>query len=95
MFVNKYKDTVFDLSDVDNNTFCSGKNEIGWVLGSYGGWNIFRVCYVEGVENEKLAFFLAILIICLKHQRKRIMMEMPESGSKEEKVCDSNDHIPD
>ncbi len=31
MFVNKYKDTMFDLPDADNNTSYDGKNEIAWV----------------------------------------------------------------
>ncbi len=30
MFVNKYKDTVFDLHDADNNTFYVGENVIAW-----------------------------------------------------------------
>ncbi len=28
MFVNKFKDTVFDLPDADNNTFYVGENEM-------------------------------------------------------------------
>ncbi len=31
MFVNKYKDTVFDLPDADDNSFYIGKKEVGWV----------------------------------------------------------------
>ncbi len=29
MFVNKYKNTVFDLPDADNNTFSDDKNKNG------------------------------------------------------------------
>ncbi len=39
--------------------------------------------------------FLAILLICLKQQRKEIMVEMPECGSKEEKVWCSDDYNTD
>ncbi len=53
-FVNKYKDNVFDLADADKNNFYIDKNEIAWVQGRDGGWTIFWVCDVEGVEDEKL-----------------------------------------
>ncbi len=47
MFVNKYKDTVFDLPDADNNTFYVGKNEIAWEQVWDGGLTIYGVCNVE------------------------------------------------
>ncbi len=59
--VNKYKDTVFDLPDADNNTFYIGENDIGWLRGRGRGWTIFGVCYVEGVKEENLT---PILVIC-------------------------------
>ncbi len=92
MFVNKYKDTVFDLTDADNNTFYVGEDEIVWERGWNGGWTIYRVCDVDGVEDEKLTPFLAILLIWLKQQREGIVVEMPVPGSNEEKVWGSNDY---
>ncbi len=90
MFVNKNKDTVFDLPDADDNIFYVGKSEIAWVQGRDGGWTIFGVCDVEGVEYEQLTPFIAISLIRLKQQKEGIVIEMPEPGSKEEKVwgCD-------
>ncbi len=82
MFVNKYKDTVFDLPDADNNTLNEGENEISWVQGRDGGWTIFGVCDVDGVEDEKLTPFLAISLIRLKQQKEGVVVEMPEPGSK-------------
>ncbi len=76
MFVNTYKDTVFDLSDADNNTFYIGKNEIAWVKGKDGGWTIFGVCDVEGVEDEQLTPIFAISLIWLKQQKEGIVVEM-------------------
>ena len=92
MFVNKYKDTVFDLPDADNNTFYVGENEIVWERGRNGGWTIYGVCDVDGVEDEKLTPFLAISLIRLKKQREGIVVEMPEPGSNEEKVWGSDDY---
>ncbi len=63
MIVNKYSDTVFDLPDSDNNTFYVGENEITKKGGRDGGWTIYGVCDVDGVEDEKLNPFLAILLI--------------------------------
>ncbi len=40
MLVNKFKDTLFDLPDADNNNFQISKNEIEWTQGSDGGWTI-------------------------------------------------------
>ncbi len=40
MFVNKYKDTVFDLLDADNDTFQIDKNEMGLIQGRDVGWTI-------------------------------------------------------
>ncbi len=57
MFANKYKDTVINLLDADNNTFYVGKNEIGWVWERDIGWTIYGVCDVEGVEDENLVLF--------------------------------------
>ncbi len=70
MFVSKYKDTVFDLPHADNNTFYVRENEIAWVWGQDGGWTIFGVCDVVGVEEEKLTPFLAISLIWLKQQKE-------------------------
>ncbi len=86
MIVNKYEDTVFDLPDADNNTFYIGKNEIAWVQGRDEGWTIFGVCDIEGVEDEKLTPFFAMLLIWLKQQKEGIVVEIPESGSEEENV---------
>ncbi len=47
--------TLFDLPDNDN--------EIAWVQGRDGGWIIFGVCDVEGVENKQFTPFLAISLI--------------------------------
>ncbi len=63
MFVNKYKDTVFDLDDANNNTFYVGEDEIVWERGQDGGWAIYGVCNAEGVEDKKLTSFLAISLI--------------------------------
>ncbi len=57
MFVNKYKDTEFDLSDADNNTFDVGKNEIGWIQGMDGGWTIFGVYNEEDLRVKNLPVF--------------------------------------
>ncbi len=82
---------MFDLPNVDNNIFYIGENETAWVWGWDGGWAIFGVYDIEGVEDEKLTPFLAISFIWLKHQREGIIVEMPEPSSKEEKVWDSDD----
>ena len=92
MFVNKYKDTVFDLPDADNNTFYVGENEIVWERGRDGGWTIYGVCDVEGVEDEKLTPFLAILLIRQKQQKEGIVIEMPAPSSNEEKVWGSDNY---
>ena len=92
MFVNKYKDTVFDLPDADNNTFYVGENEIAQELGWDGGWTIFGVCGVDGVEDENLTPFSAISLIQLKKQKEGIIIEMPVPGSKDEKVWGSDDY---
>ncbi len=92
MFVNKYKDKVFDLPDADNNTSYVGEIEIAWVWGRDGGWIIFGVCDVDGVDDEKITPFLAIPLIRLKQQKEGVVVEMPEPGSKEEKVWGSNDY---
>ncbi len=92
MFVNKYRDTVFDLPDSDNNTFYVGENEIAWECGRDGGWTIYGVCDVDGVDDEKLTPFLAISLIWLKKQKEGIVIEMPVPGSKEEKVWGSDDY---
>ncbi len=63
MFVNKYKDTVFDLPDADNNSFYVSEDDIGWVRGQDGGWTIYGVCDVEDVNDEKLTPFLAISLV--------------------------------
>ncbi len=88
MFINKYRDTEFDLPDADNNTFYVGENEIAWERGWDGGWTIFGVCDADGVEDEKLTPFLSISLIRLKQQKEGAVVEMPEPGSKEEKVWD-------
>ncbi len=90
MFVNKYKDT--DVPDADNNTVYVGENEIAWLQGRDGGWKNFGVCNVEGVEDEKLTPFLAILYIRLKQQTEGILVDMPEPSSEEEKVWGSDDY---
>lgn len=45
---------MFALPDADNNTFYICKNEIAWVKGRDGGWTIFGVCDMKGVQGEKL-----------------------------------------
>ncbi len=90
MFFNKYKDTVFDLLDADNNTFYFGKNEIALVQGRDVGWTIFGVCDIEGVKDEKLTPFLAISLLWLKQHSEGVLFEMPEPGNKEEKVWGSH-----
>ncbi len=80
-FVKKYKHTVFDLPDADNNTFYVVENEIAWVQGSDGGWTILSICDIEGVEDETLTLFLIISLIPLKQQRKGIIVETTELGS--------------
>ncbi len=50
---------------------------------------------MEGVEDEKLTIFLAILFIWPKQQREGIMIEMPEPGSKEEYIWGSYDYDTD
>ncbi len=92
MFVNKYKDTMFDLPNADNNTFYVGENKIAWVQGGDGGWTIFGVYGVDGVENEKLTPFSAISLISQKPQKEGIVIEMTEPGSEEEKVWGSDDY---
>ncbi len=92
MFVNKYKDTVFDLPDGDNNTFYVREKEIAWVQGWDGGWTIFGVWDVDGVKDKKLTPFLAISLIWLKQQKEGIVVKMPEPGSEEEKVWGSDDY---
>ncbi len=42
MFVNKYKDTVFDLLDNDTSTFYIGEKETTWVQRRDGGWRMGR-----------------------------------------------------
>ncbi len=91
MFVNKYKDTVFDLPDADKNTFYVGENEIAWEQGWDGGWTIYGVCNVDRVKDKKLTF-LAILLIRQKQQKEGIVIEMPDPGSNEEKVWGSDDY---
>ncbi len=92
MFVNKYKDTVFDLPNANNNTFYIGKDEIVWEHGRDGGWTIYGVCNVEGVEDENLTPFLAILLIWQKQQKEGIVIEMPAPGSDKEKVWGSDEY---
>ncbi len=92
MFVNEYKGTVFDLPDADKNTFYVGENKIAWEQSWNGGWTIYGVCNVDGVEDEKLTPFLTISFIQLKLQKKEIVVEMPDPGSKEEKVWGSDDY---
>ncbi len=75
MFVDKYNDTVFDIPDAYNNTFCIGKNEIAWVQGRDGGWTISGFCDVEGVEDEQLSLFLTISLIWLKQHKEGILVE--------------------
>ncbi len=72
MFFNKYKDIVFDLPDADNNTFYVGENRNIWVQWRDGGWTIFSVCDVKGVNDKKLAEKLS----------EGIIVEMPEPDSK-------------
>ncbi len=90
MFVNKYKNTVFDLPDAGNNTFYVGENEIASEQGWNGGWTIYGVCNVDGVEDEKFTPFLSILLIREKQQKEGIVIEMPAPGSNEEKVWGSD-----
>ncbi len=52
----------------------------GWRLGWFGD------CDVEGVKDEQLTPFLAISLIQMKQQKEGIVVEMPEPGSKQEKV---------
>ncbi len=92
MFVNKYKDTVFYLADADNNTVHVGENEIAWKQGQDGGWTIYGVCNVDGVEDKKLTPLLAILLIRQTQQKEGIVIEMPGPGSNEEKVWGSDDY---
>ncbi len=92
MFVNKYKYNVFDLPVADNITFYVRENEITWVQGRDGGWTIFSVCDADGVDDEKFAPFLAILLIWLKQQRKGIVVEMPEPYGKCETVWGNDDY---
>ncbi len=44
MIVSKYKDTMFDLPDADNDTFYIGESEIKWVCEKDG-----TLDYVWGV----------------------------------------------
>ncbi len=67
---------MFDLSDADNNTFYVGENEIAWIQGRDGGWTIFGVYDVDGVEDEKRTPFLVIALIWLKQQKEGIVVEM-------------------
>ncbi len=92
MFINKYKYTVFDLPDADNNTFYVRENEIEWERKQDGGWTIYGDCNVDGVEDKKCAPFLAILLIRQKQQKKGIVIEMPEPGSNKEKVWGSDNY---
>ncbi len=92
MFVNKYKDTMFDLLYAENNTFYVGENEIAWVQGRDGGWTIFGVCDIDGVEDKKLTPILAISLIRLKRQKKGAVVQMSHPGSKEEKVWGSDEY---
>ncbi len=92
MFVNNYKDIVLNLPDADSNTFYIGKNEIAWVWSRDGGWTIFGVCDVVGVDDEKLTPSIAISLIRMKQQKEGIVVEMPEPGSEEKKVWGSDDY---
>ncbi len=92
MFVNKHEDTVLNLPDADNNTFHIGKNEREWVWGRGRCWTIFGVCDMMVDKDEKLAPFLAILLIQLKQQKEGFVVGIPEPGSKEEKVWGSDNY---
>ncbi len=92
MFVNKYKDTVLDLPDANNNTFYVGENEIAWEQGRDGGWTIYGVCNRDEMEDEKLTPSLVILLIRQKQQKEGIIIEMSTPGSNEEKVWGSNNY---
>ncbi len=86
---------MFDLPDADNNSFYICKDEIDWVQGTDGGWTIFGMCDVEGIEDENLPLFLAVLLIWQKQQKEGMMIEMSESGSKDEKIWGSFDYVVD
>ncbi len=83
---------MFDLPNAYNNTFYVGENKIAWVQGQDGGWTIFGVCNVDGVEDEKLTHLLAISLIRQKLQKEGIVIEMPEPSSEEEKVLGSDEY---
>ncbi len=91
MFINRYKYTVFDIPDADNNTFMLATWN-SMVQGRDGGWTSFGVCVLEVVEDEKHTPVLAILLIWLKQQKERVVVEMPEPGSEEKKVWGSDDY---
>lgn len=57
MFVNKYKDTVFDLPDTGNKTFYVGKNEIAWVRGRDCGWTILETMMLNELKMTNLPLF--------------------------------------
>ncbi len=92
--MNKYEE-FFALPDADINTFYVGENDIEWVKGRDGGWNIYGVCDVEGVEDAKLSPFLALSSIQQKQQREGILVKKSEPCSKEEKLCGSDDNNTD
>lgn len=91
-FVNKYKDTGFDLPNADNHAFYVGKNEIAWVGRRDGGCTIFRVYDVERIEDEKLTPFVTFSLIWLKLQREWVIVEMHEPGRDKEKVWGSDNY---
>ncbi len=54
---------MFELPDSDNKTVYVGKNEIALAQGRDGGWAIFGVCDIEGVQYEKMTTFFKITLI--------------------------------
>ncbi len=83
---------MFYLPDADNNTVYVSKYEVAWVQGRDGGWTIFGDCGIEGVEDEQLTPFLSKSFIWMKQQKEGVSVEMPEPGSKEEKVWGSDNY---
>ncbi len=88
----EYKDTVFDLIDDQNKSYYVTDDDILLEQGKRCGWTIYGVCDQEGVPDKPLTPFLAISLICEKHQAYGIFIEMPEPNCTDEEFFEPEYH---
>ncbi len=86
----EHQDTVFDLMDLDNNTFYMSEEDVVFLLQRWRR-NHFYGLQQRGCQRQEFDSFFGYSLIYKKIQSDGVIVEIPKPGNKEDKIWEADD----